>query len=278
MTTVEPGLTDVPETMLWTLHNRASEALRDDSIIDDPKAVEIFQSIDYDYRASFGRPHPAHPIRSMVFDQAIRAFLKHDPDGTIVNLGEGLETQRFRIQEEQALWLSVDLPEAIRVRETFIQPDDRHQHLPLSAHDHSWFDTVSQDKPVIITAQGLLMYFKEAEVKSLLQAIGKRFPGATVMFDTIPEWFSRKTLSPKGYQMTKSYVTPRMPWGINRPDIASRLGEWLGQGTKIIEPGYASFPRGINRWAFNIITAIPWLKNRMPTIVRVRFPATPDAG
>ncbi|MEM1069122.1 MAG: class I SAM-dependent methyltransferase, partial [Planctomycetota bacterium] len=34
----EVELSGVPETMLWTLHNRATEAMRKDRILDDPKS------------------------------------------------------------------------------------------------------------------------------------------------------------------------------------------------------------------------------------------------
>ena len=126
--------------MLWTLYNRAIEARRADSIIDDPKAIEICQSIDYDYPASFGSPNPAHAKRSSMFDQAIQAFAKEKKQEiVIVNLGEGLETQRFRLSNIDARWFSVDLPQAIAMRERFIAPDDTHHHLALSALDRDWF-------------------------------------------------------------------------------------------------------------------------------------------
>ncbi len=59
-------LSDIPETMLWTLHNRAVEALRSDGVIDDDKAIEIYQSIDYDYEKNFGKAEPSHALRSLV--------------------------------------------------------------------------------------------------------------------------------------------------------------------------------------------------------------------
>jgi len=182
-------LTDVPETMLWTLHNRAVEAMRSDGIIKDEKAIEIYQSIDYDYEKSFGKAEPSHAIRSVDFDKEIRQFLKKYPDGTIVNLGEGLETQRFRFNETKALWLSVDLPVAMEIRERFIQPDDTHLHLPISATERAWFDSVPKDKPVFISAQGLFMYLTEEEVRLLVQDIAKTFKSAYLMFDTIPMAF-----------------------------------------------------------------------------------------
>ena len=42
---IKSTLTDVPEMMLWTLHNRAVEAMREDGIITDEKAIEIYNAI-----------------------------------------------------------------------------------------------------------------------------------------------------------------------------------------------------------------------------------------
>ncbi len=125
MSAIKPNLSAIPETMLWTLHNRAYEALRDDGILDDPKCLEIYKSIDYNYDRSFGKADGSHGVRSWLFDNKIREYLAVYPDGVIVNLGEGLETQRFRIATEKVLWLSIDLAEAIAIRERFIHPDMR---------------------------------------------------------------------------------------------------------------------------------------------------------
>jgi O-methyltransferase involved in polyketide biosynthesis len=66
------NLTGVPETMLWTLHNRASEAKRADSYLHDPECVRVYEAIDYDYSRNFGRPDDSHPMRSKLFDEAVR--------------------------------------------------------------------------------------------------------------------------------------------------------------------------------------------------------------
>ncbi|MGL1957986.1 MAG: class I SAM-dependent methyltransferase [Colwellia sp.] len=261
-------LTDVPETMLWTLHNRAVEAMRDDGIIKDGKAIEIYNAIEYDYERSFGKAEPSHAIRSNVFDKEVRKFLRKYPDGTIVNLGEGLETQRFRFNDK-ALWLSVDLPEAIETREQFIQPDDRHLHISVSATDRKWFDSVPKNKPVFISAQGLFMYFTEEDVKSLIQDIESTFKYWYLMFDTIPKWISRKTMSKKGWAKTDSYITPKMPWGINRDKIKTTIDNWLIKQIEIVDLGYSTFPRGIVKWIFLLFTSTPILRNITPTIVKI---------
>lgn len=266
---MQPQLTNVPETMLWTLHNRASEAMRSDGIIDDDNAVSIYTSIDYDYEKSFGKPEASHAVRSLDFDRAIRDFLRKNPNGTIVNLGEGLETQRFRVADDQATWFSVDLPEAIAIREQFIQPDDRHQHIAFSALDRRWFDFVDKSKAVFISAQGLFMYFTESEVKDLLQDIEATFERWVLMFDTIPIWLSNKTLSEGGWAKTNYYVTPKMPWGINRSNVKQTIGGWLKPKAKVADIGYSTFPRGLQKWVFSFLCTMPGLKNHVPTIIRL---------
>lgn len=150
---LRPNLSGVPETMLGTLHNRASEASRDDGILQDPEAIRIYRTLDYDYEKAFGPPEPTNAVRSAMFDAELREFLNHHPNGVIVNLGEGFETHRFRVAGDEALWLSVDLPEAIAIREHFIAPDDKHRHVALSALNWAWFDEVPEERPVHITAR-----------------------------------------------------------------------------------------------------------------------------
>lgn len=269
---INSTLTDVPETMLWTLHNRAEEALRSDGIIKDQTCIDIYQSIDYDYENSFGKAEPSHALRSIKFDNEICKFLDENPHGTIVNLGEGLETQRYRIKEDNALWLSVDVPEAIQIREQFIQPDDRHLHCPISALDRTWFEQVRKDQPVLITAQGLFMYLPVEEVKSLFQDIFNFFPGGILVFDTIPVWLSKKTLSHKGWQRTKAYTTPPMPWGINRNELQDVFQSWSNKIINIDEIAYLKdIPRGSGKVLVNIISALPYVNRFLPTAVKINF-------
>lgn len=67
----------VPETLLWTLRNRAVESARDDSSYSDPMAEELFAKVDHHY--GFGRPSQSHPLRASAFDQVTRAFLGNEP-------------------------------------------------------------------------------------------------------------------------------------------------------------------------------------------------------
>ncbi|NEO40569.1 MAG: hypothetical protein F6J90_31255 [Moorea sp. SIOASIH] len=161
---------------------------------------ECQEAIEYDYERSFGKADPVHALRSIAFDSEIIAFMKKHPSGVVVNLGEGLETQRFRLADLQTTWYTIDLPESIRPREHFISPGDRWKHITCSALDYAWMDQIPTDRPVCITAQGLFMYFQESEVRDLLKTLAERHPILTIIFDVIPNWVAQKTLSPDGWK------------------------------------------------------------------------------
>jgi O-methyltransferase involved in polyketide biosynthesis len=260
------NLTGVPETMLWTLHNRASEAYRADAILQDREAVRIYESLSYDYVKSFGRPDGSHAIRSRVFDDAVRPWLAEHPGGTVVELAAGLETQFQRVDDGRVRWFCVDVPEAIAVRERFLEPTERCRHLAKSALDLTWMDEVDGSHGVFVTAQGLFMYFEEHDVKTLVTTMVERFPGMTLMFDTIPPWFSKKTL--KGWQKTKHYRVPPMPWGVKRSAVESLLKSWSQNIVSVeqVSWGYARGPMGL---LLPVFVRAPLLRDLVPSVVRI---------
>ena len=177
-------LGEVPETALWTLYHRAVEARRWDTVLPDPEAVDLLDRIDYPFAERFG---PAGGITGQVqalrvrcFDREVTDFLIRCPRGTVVCLGEGLETQYWRVDNGRAQWLSVDLPEAVALREKLLPPGPRQRLLPCSATDPAWMDEVDPEHGVLITAQGLLMYLAPEDVHGLLGACAARFGGETI--------------------------------------------------------------------------------------------------
>lgn len=262
-----PHLTGVPETMLWTLHNRATEARRRHPILRDEEALRIYEALDYDYRRRFGPAEGSHAVRSVETDRIIRAWLVRYPDGFVVSLGEGLETQVLRVDNGRMRWLSVDLPEAIALRAQFLPPTDRFRHIAVSALDHAWMDEVDPRHGVFIIAQGLFMYLPETEVRRLLRDLGNRFPGCEIVFDTVPRWFSRATL--RGVKRTRHYRVPPMPWGIDRNQIAPTLKAW-GVASQVTVHPYRLL-RGLPWLVDTVMTALPGLRNKLQAIVHARL-------
>src|SRR6266545_4704653 len=117
---IDPGLSGVPETALWTLYHRTRESRRPDTVLPDPVALRLIAEFDYPFEARFGHGFPAQAqtmaLRARVFDDEVRRFLAEHPDGTVVALGEGLETGFWRVDNGRVRWLAVDLPETIALR------------------------------------------------------------------------------------------------------------------------------------------------------------------
>jgi O-methyltransferase involved in polyketide biosynthesis len=215
---VKVELEGVPETLLWTLYYRASEARRADRVLDDPMAVELLERIDYPFEERFGSAAEVvaqgQALRALRFDQAIRRFAAAHPGGTVVALGEGLETQFWRVDDGRLRWLAVELPETVEVSRRLLPAAPRRRVLACSALDPAWMDEVDASRGVLVTAQGLLMYLEPADVERLIETVARRFPGSGILFDTVPRWWSRKATS--GKMVTAGgFRAPPMPWGLD---------------------------------------------------------------
>jgi O-methyltransferase involved in polyketide biosynthesis len=252
--------------MLWTLHNRAAEARRPGGYLEDPDCVRIYESIAFDYERHFGRPDGSHPMRSRLFDDVVRPWMAAHPGGTVVELAAGLETQFQRCDDGRVQWRCVDVPEALEVRERFLPPSARCRHVPRSALDLAWLDGVDAARGLFVTAQGLLMYFEEADVRRLFRSLVDRFPAVELMFDTIPRWFSKKTLV--GFRKTKHYTAPPMPWGVGRGELDSLLRGWSDRVATVTTQPYG-FPRGPGRGLVWLCRTVPWFQNLSPAIAHV---------
>jgi O-methyltransferase involved in polyketide biosynthesis len=198
----------------------------------------------------------------------LRGWLVAYPDGLVVSLGEGLETQASRVDNGRMRWLSVDLPPAMALRERFIAPTKRFAHLAASALAPGWMDEVDASKGLCVVAQGLLMYFQPGLVEGLFCGISARFPGATMVFDTVPAWFSRLTM--KGLKQTPHYVLPPMPWGVDRDGVGAALKKWHPGVGRIEFLAYRA-PRGVPRYVAEMVAAMPVFRHQVPSLLRVEL-------
>jgi O-methyltransferase involved in polyketide biosynthesis len=218
---IRVALEGVPETLLWNLYHRAAEARRPGrSLLDDPRAVELVDRIDYPFER-FGGTAMAqwHALRVRAFDDEVRRFVAEHPGGLVVALGEGLETQFWRVDDGRVRWLTVDLPETVEVREALLPADPpRRRTLACSALDLRWMAEVGAEdlaRGVLITAQGLLMYLPEAEARGLIAACAERFPGGWFLFDALPRATVARNQSGALDSPGGTYRAPRWEWGMD---------------------------------------------------------------
>ena len=261
-------LSGVPETLLWTLYHRAEEARRPDAVLDDPLAVSVVDRIDYPFSRFGATPWRARwqALRALRFDIEVRRFMAARPDCTVVALGEGLETQFWRVDDGRVRWVTVELPEVVDAVGSLLPSSDRRRVIAASALDPVWLDEVA-GRDVMVTAQGLLMYFPRAEADALIARVAPRLPGGAMVFDTVPFWASKATVAGK-MKTREGYTSPVMPWGSGRGESArvAVLSPWIRDVHRL------RLPRADDR-AFGVVAPllqrlVPAL---MPQILALRF-------
>lgn len=264
---VRVDLTGVPETLLWNLYHRASAA-RDPRVgLTDPRAIEIVDRIDYAFERVAGHGGYArqwHALRVHGFDHAVRRFLAVHPAGTVVALGEGLESQFWRTDNGRVSWLTVDLPETIAVRQQLLDDGPRQRTIACSALDERWTEEIDPSNGVLITAQGLLMYFTPSEVDQLVNMSALRFPGAGLVFDAVPAWMLRR----RGRwteRDNEGYQPPAWLWGIDGDEL-----QRLAALPQVAELTVLPAERGTG-FVFGVL--VPALQKLRP--VRSRLPIFP---
>lgn len=206
------SLQGVAQTTLVTLWYRASEALKDDGIIDDPVAIKVLSAMDYDFSGYFGKPDITTASRSRYSDGIVRDFLDDNPEAQVIALGEGLETQFWRVDNGKVRWFTVDLPETIKVRERYFPAHERNIPVSCSALDPDWLEIIDRKRPVFIIITGLLMYLKCDQVLQLLRRISDYVDHGELFMDVVSpfvSWCTRFRLS-----LSKNFRVPHMPFGI----------------------------------------------------------------
>jgi O-methyltransferase involved in polyketide biosynthesis len=182
----------VQETLLIPLYGRATYTRQHPSLIDDPKAVEMVEAIDYDFtRFDDTMSLVGSVSRTRIFDRWVGRWLADNPTGTVVEIGAGLNTRYERLDNGRARWIEIDLPDAVDLRRRFFSDTDRRTIVAASVVDDEWIDVVAATGgPWFFAAEAVLIYLDPCEVRDVLAAIGTRFGGSSVATDTWGTWMA----------------------------------------------------------------------------------------
>jgi len=179
-------LGQVQESLLVPLYARALDSLKKRPILNDPKAVEMVQSIDWDFRRFNQRRRVVGCIlRTAMFDEWVKGFLGRHPEGTVVEIGAGLNTRFERLDNGSVHWFDLDLPDTVELRRKFFTDSARRVTLAASVLDPGWMGAVRESPgPYCFVAEAVFIYLTEPEVKAALAQIAANFPRLSIAFDT----------------------------------------------------------------------------------------------
>lgn len=251
-------LRGVPQTLLITLVARARAGrFCPDLGFTDPWAQQVLAQLDVDADEWSEDPLSMRGavLRTLAIDRLARAFFERHPEGCAVNLGAGLCTRFQRLDNGRLHWIDLDLPEVIGLRSQLLPAGARRQALAGSAADLAWVQRVPHEpgRPLLLVAEGLLMYLSPAQVRALFMRCAEAFaaPCEFVCDYTHPWVVSLSPYHPAPVRRTGS----RFFWGqadartpeswsprwrlLDQHAYLHGLGGWFG--------GLASVFRGLTR-------------------------------
>ncbi|MFZ0277248.1 MAG: class I SAM-dependent methyltransferase [Candidatus Sulfotelmatobacter sp.] len=183
-------LKGVSETLLIPLHYRVEDSKTDSSVFNDKMAERFHDAISYDWEKFQTANSPLRwvmPVRTRILDDQVGAFIASNPDQLVVNLGAGLDTRFYRLDNATIEWIEIDLPAVITFRRKLREPaNQRHWLLPASVLDKDWVAEVKRagKERVLFVAEGLFPYFTEEEHKKIFACLVDNFPGQEMLFQT----------------------------------------------------------------------------------------------
>jgi O-methyltransferase involved in polyketide biosynthesis len=264
---LRPDLGEVQETLLVPLYARAHDAASRRPILDDRRARELVETIDYDFGRFRGSSLFGSVLRTAVFDGWVRRFLDEHPGGTVVEIGTGLNTRFDRVDNGRVRWFDLDLPDVIELRRRYFTDTARRTMLAGSVLDTDWFDTVAAAPgPHLLVAEAVLLYFPEDQVRRVIATLADRFAGSLLALDTggtrmIDNQHRNTSMKNLAAQMKWTCDDPRglEAWGLRltesrtlatpQPEIAERLPARYRYGLPLVA---RVLPGMVNTYRFNL--------------------------
>lgn len=258
----------VQTTLLIPLLDRAMEAKKARPLLKDEKAVEIVEALDYDFEKWRKLPSQGGAcIRARLFDDMVRAFLAEHPKGTVVEIGAGLNTRYERLDNGQAQWLEIDLPDSMELRRRFFEDTQRRTMIRASVVDTDWHDEVrARPGPYCFVSEAVIIYLDNDVVEGVVRGFAQAFPGS---------WFLTDTTSDKIVNGQHKHEVMRTlskdSWFRWRCSDPSALKAW---GAKLEESKtFADSPAKVRacfpfKWRM-LMAIAPWLVKRMTAGYRI---------
>lgn len=257
----------VPSRLLQPLWLRSRESLVDDGAVYDPIAARACQRCHLAPECLAGdipQKQLLHVTLAQICDQQVARFLTAHPDGWIINVGAGLDTRFYRVDNGRCHWIEVDVTEHLLWRQKLFHPSERYQHCCGSVANLDWLERLkmSHDAPVLILCEHALLDCQPSEISTFLRAIGLHFVHARACIVLAGD----KTMTRLGQKLGSGAYQH----GFAKPDQALVNALPWARRTLLLSP----LDRHCYRWKFwqRIISKMSGLKTRLtPVVVEVRW-------
>lgn len=269
---IEKG--SVQETLLIPLYGRKLAMDLYPDLFADKECQSLLESIDFDVppmtgiKAKIGALMAA--TRQFGMAEACRRYLKEHPNAAVINLGCGLDTTFYQVDNRTAKGYNLDFPDVIRARNELLSPKGREHNVACNLMDFSWFNSIDfkPENGAVFFASGVFYYFKTEDVRKLFSALAERFLGGKLVFDAT---------NAKGLKnMLKTWLEPAQMENVNlyfSVDDERSLLSWSDRFASVTRKGYMTGYRPLDKRYGILANTIFRVedKSKMCQIIEIEF-------
>ncbi|MGN0152726.1 MAG: alpha/beta hydrolase fold domain-containing protein [Wujia sp.] len=173
---------------LYPIKLKADWSKKYPEIIDDKWAMKFIYDNQFDFSGVMPR---LSEYRNLVMaadvaacESKVRRYIMEYPNCTIVHVGCRLESAFDGLDNGRIQWYSVDSHNMMSVRRSMYGERAREKTLGRSLMDFSWMDDIAckRDQGIMFVCGDAFSYMNKLQVRSLIQNIWARFPGAELVF------------------------------------------------------------------------------------------------
>lgn len=214
------------ETLLVPLYGKAIENRKRSPLLKDKKALEIIDQIVYDFSSLKipGKTNTMMCLRAKLIDNFVSRFMSENTNSLVLHLGCGLDSRYHRVGNTNTDWYDIDFMEVIDIRKHFYSESETYHMIGSSVTEPRWLEMIPANrKNTLVVAEGLFMYLKEEEIKTLLERIRDRLGRFTLIFDAFSRLTARQVKNHPSIKRTGATIS----WGIDDPDELCRWDEGI---------------------------------------------------
>lgn len=158
-------------------------------ILHDPTAETIWEREGFKLKGKAKSRWLAYymGMRASVFDEWTRTRLAEDGQTVIIHIGCGLDSRVKRVGADGGIWCDVDFPEVISERRRYYTEFDSYRMIAADVRDTDFVVSLPEAESAAVVMEGVSMYLREGEMRSLMTALGERYARVSLLADAYTE-------------------------------------------------------------------------------------------
>lgn len=164
-------------------------------LLQDPKAEEIWQAGGFPLKGKSRSKWLAYNMgmRSAVFDRWLAEKLEKHPKAVVLHLGCGMDSRVLRLSAHADHWFDVDFPDVIAERRRYFSETPQYRLIGSDIRELNWLNTVPGGGHGLLVMEGVSMYLRPEELKTILEAISRHFSTLDILMDSYTVFAARAT-------------------------------------------------------------------------------------